>query len=486
MLLEKASTDWLCTRPVFYNEKSGKISCDMNEVIDYDNLKFNAEGLRNYLKFGYTAFGQTMVEGVRCLDHSSQIVKNPDGSLTITQDEDVAEKLWNPGQTNGSDVFEEIINRTKEWADSLGSNRIILPLSGGFDSRLLAYSLKDRDDVYAYSYGLSANQKDSFEVVKAQQVAKACNLKWKQIDIIEFLKEKYLDEWYKLYGPSVHLHGMYQLEFYEKILRDLGINPATDTVGIENSQNKTQDGSNLLNTDIYMLSGIIGDGWAGTVRIPEINNVNDLAYLGYTHGMSMDEDICLLKGDNANAEAFWEKNKDKLKDENWRIIFAMRFKMMLLCYLLKSPQSMGIKTWSPFIDPKISMDMVNLDWPEKTDRIWQQREFEKLNLNIGWEKDKCDYNIVLNVENLLNNPVKPLDVKLLSQVIKPSYVEEVNRQLARHALRAIPAKPRTVGNFYNKAVKRYNDKIDKALVDYKILGSIERLLLRAEKFSSDR
>lgn len=456
MLLDKASTDWLSTKPVFYNVNTGAISYDMRAVIDYSNLEFNPEGLRNYLKFGYTAFGQTMVQGVKVLDHSSHIEKQPDGQLKITQDEDAAEKLWNPGRKNGSEVFEEIITSTREWADSIHEG-IILPLSGGFDSRLLAYALKGREDVYSYSYGLSARQKDSFEVVKARQVAQACGLYWKQMDIVDFLDEKYLSRWYDLYGPSTHLHGMYQMDFYDQVQDDCKANSP------------------------YMLSGIIGDGWAGTVRIPSINNIDDLAYLGYTHGMSVNEDVCLLKGDNANAEIFWDKNKDKLKDENWRVLYAMRFKMMLLCYLLKTPESMGIKTWSPFIEPKISMDILNLDWSEKTDRVWQQREFEKLDLNIGWEKDKCDYNIVLNVENLINHPVRPLDVKLLSQVVKPEYVEEINRQIARKALRAIPAKPRTMQNIYNKAVKRYNEKIDKALVDYKILGSIERLLVEASK-----
>lgn len=457
MLLDKAVTDWLNTKPVFYNEKTGAISYDINEVIDYSDFSFNAEGLRNYLKFGYSAFGQTVVENVKYLDCCSQITKGPDGKLLIEKLEDVSKKLWNPGKTNGSEVFEKIIYCTSKWAKEEETD-IILPLSGGLDSRLLAYSVKDMKNVYAYSYGLSADQSTSFEVVKAEQVAKSCNLNWKQIELNDFLKAEYIDKWYELYGASTHLHGMYQIEFFEKIARE------------KNS------------SSMRMLSGIIGDGWAGTVRIPEINGPEDLAFLGYTHGMSVDENVCRLTGSNENAENFWELHKDELKDENWRVLYAMRFKMVLLHYLLKTPGHYGMEGWSPFLDPEIAMDILNLDWSLKKDRKWQHEEFSKRNLELGWEKDKCDYNLVIDIETLRKNPVKALDSDLLGEVIKKAYVDEINTLITKKPLKVMPARPKTVKNIYNKAIRKYNNKIDRALINYEILGSIEKLLINAKEY----
>jgi len=423
-------------------------------VIDYSDFSFNAEGLRNYLKFGYSVFGQTMVENVRYLDCCSQISKKEDGSLKIEKLEDISRKLWNPGRSNGSEVFEKIINTASEWAGREDSD-IILPLSGGLDSRLLAYSVRDKKNVYAYSYGLSADQSTSFEVVKARQVAKNCNLSWKQIELDSFLNDHYIDKWYDLYGASTHLHGMYQVEFFEKIAGE------------------------RKSSRMRMLSGIIGDGWAGTVRIPEINNVDDLAYLGYTHGMSVDENVCILKGGNENAQLFFEEHKDELEDENWRVLYAMRFKMLLLHYLLKTPEHYGMSGWSPFLDPEIAMDILNLDWTLKKDRKWQHEEFAKRNLELGWEKDKCDYNLVIDIETLRKNPVKPLNAKLLSEVINSEFVNEVNSLILKKPLRVLPAKPKTAKNIYNKAIRKYNDKIDKALISYEILGSVEKLLENA-------
>lgn len=469
MLLNSATTDWLNTKPVYYNVKTGAISYSMTEVIDYSDFAFSPEGLRNYLKFGYSVFGQTMVENVRFLEANSSITQNPDGTLTITANPDPAEKLWNPGRENGDEVFEELISATKDWADNIASKdseeseetNIILPLSGGLDSRLLAYAVRDRKNVYCYSYGLSANQRKSFETVKAAQVAKECNLQWECVELDEFLREDYMKKWYNLYGPTIHLHGMYQMEFYDKICDNF---------------------DECRGSSLQVLSGIIGDVWAGTVRVPEINTIDDLRYLGFTHGLCMDENVCLLPKRIDAAMEFYEKNRHKLKDESWCVIFTMRLKMQLLHYLLETPHSLGMGTWSPFIDPKYAMDILNLDWSLKTNRKWEYSAFDKLGLNIGWEKSKCDYNMVLDIETLRKNPVKPLNADLLGQVIKREYVEEVNRQIMRRPMKNLSAKPRTAANMYNKAVKKYNSKIDAALISYEILSPIERLLIQTSYY----
>lgn len=44
MLLDYAETDWLGSRPVFYNTKTGAISHNMNKVIDYSDFSFHSEG----------------------------------------------------------------------------------------------------------------------------------------------------------------------------------------------------------------------------------------------------------------------------------------------------------------------------------------------------------------------------------------------------------------------------------------------------------
>ncbi|HEU4859385.1 MAG TPA: hypothetical protein VFT15_06105, partial [Chitinophagaceae bacterium] len=52
-------TDWLASNTIFYNEKTRHVSHNINNVIDFRNLEFDAEGLNNYLDFGYCVFEQT-------------------------------------------------------------------------------------------------------------------------------------------------------------------------------------------------------------------------------------------------------------------------------------------------------------------------------------------------------------------------------------------------------------------------------------------
>ena len=456
MLLDKACTDWLGSTPVFYNEVTGAISHSINDVIDYGNIEIDPEGLRNYLRFGYSVFGHTMVKNVHFLECCSTIEHDGLGRVKITKNDDDFERVYSPGKNNSKEIFDRICEEVEKKIECF-DGEIVLPLSGGNDSKLLAYSAKDNRKVSTYSYGLSANQRDSFEVVRACQVAEKCGLKWECIELDSFLKDEYLSEWYRIYGSSVHLHGMYQMEYYNKILgerRKVNENP-----------------SNML-----LLSGIIGDAWAGAVRIPPINNVNDLKVLGYTHGMSIEDDICLLKSGNNLQEQFWETKAHELEDENVRIVYSMRIKLMLLNYLMRTPREKGFSVWSPFLNPEIAIGMLNLDWKEKEHRVWQNREFEKLGLNFGWQKSKCDYNIVLDIETLRKCRVAPLDESVLREVIKPEFVADVNRQLARNPLKVIPAKPRTVQNMYNKFVKKYNSRINEALIRYEILSPVERLL----------
>lgn len=448
MLLNEAQTDWLGSRPVFYNEKTGKISHQIHEVIDYRNVRFHPEGLRNYLRFGYSVFEQTPIEDVRFLRYSSKIERGKDGKPIITYLDDPVEKLLGPESDSGK-VLERIRHAIQDWEQGV-SGPIILPLSGGYDSKLLLTGVKDKSKIKAYSYGYSRKQEDSYEVVRAGKLAANYGVDWKNIKLGEFLK--YLDEWNDLYGPAIHAHGMYQMEFYKKICEDL----------------KGSKGA--------VLSGIIGDGWAGNVRIRDISGVEELDLLGYTHGMCIQEDICLLPEDREQQKAFYVQNKEKLREENWRIIFAMRMKIMLLRYLMETPKQYGLPAWSPFLDVDIAVPMLNIPWQEKAGRIWQKRYFEDAHIEYGWLKKECDYNMIIDENALRQVHPEPLNEKLLGKIIKKDYVEWVNRTMEHKPIPSFSAKPKTLLNFANKAIKKLNSNKIKALYAYEILYPLQKVM----------
>lgn len=450
-MLNCAETDWLGSQPIFYNEKTGKISRQMNEVIDYQNVRFHPEGLRNYLRFGYSVFGQTPIENIKFLRYSSKIEKGNDGRPVITYLADPAEKLLGH-KANSGEVLEKIRQVTQNWEQQV-TGAIILPLSGGYDSKLLLTNIKDKSKIKAYSYGYSKKQEDSFEVVRARRLAAKYQIYWKSVELGQFLN--YLDEWHELYGPSVHAHGMYQMEFYKKICED------------------------VEGTDNAVLSGIIGDVWAGNVRIKGIRGVEDLALLGYTHGLCIEEDVCQLSDDRDLQEKFYQENKEKLNEENWRILFAMRMKIMLLRYLLETPKQYKMMAWSPFLDVDIAVSMLNIPWQEKEGRLWQKRYFEESDIEYGWMKKECDYNMIINENALRRVRLKPLDTRLLGKIIRSDYVEWVNKILVHRPVPSFSAKPKTIRNIVNKAIKKMNADKMKALVAYEVLYPLQSVMEKA-------
>ena len=93
-LLERAETDWLASIPVFYNEKNCKISNQILDVIDFNKFEFDSEGLCNYLRFGYSILGQTMIKNVKFL-HPNSVIEKRENKLQIFTKTDPAEALLN-------------------------------------------------------------------------------------------------------------------------------------------------------------------------------------------------------------------------------------------------------------------------------------------------------------------------------------------------------------------------------------------------------
>lgn len=77
--------------------------------------------------------------------------------------------------------LEEITGRSMERLRKvIGNRQIVLSLSGGYDSRYLACSLKENgfQNVFCYTYG----RKGSFETVQSKKVADALSYQWKELE----------------------------------------------------------------------------------------------------------------------------------------------------------------------------------------------------------------------------------------------------------------------------------------------------------------
>lgn len=395
-------TDWLASKPVFYNQKTGLVSNNINDVIDFANFEFHPEGLNNYLDFGYSVFEQTPIKDVKFLRHAAKLTIHDSKKIEVEYLDDPIED-WVGRESHEDDVLHLLQKSIQNWEKSV-EGEIIIPTSGGYDSRILNYFIKDKSRIRAFTYGVSENQHHSFEVIFAKKLTEILQIRWEQIPLGNY--HQYFNDWDDLFGISTHAHGMYHIEFYRKILSQVnGNNP--------------------------FLSGIIGDAWAGSINKILLESPKELFKLGYSHGMRADFRKSKLKSDYALREEFWAENRDKINSDFYQIFFIVRFKIILLSYLISLPQYFGFKVWSPFLEPEIALSMVTLPSSLRNRRIWQKTFFQEQGLELEAMNLAASRQNNLNHQAMRKIPVQPLNVELLSEIIDPSYIEWINKCVAQ-------------------------------------------------------
>lgn len=396
-------TDWLASTPVFYNLKNNLVSKKIHDVLPKDfNFNFHPEGLSNFLDFGYSVFGQTPVQDINFLPPSSRLFRNDDGKLIIEQMVDPMDK-WIDYTLSEVDIIDLIKERVQNWEKSLPHyQKTILPLSGGFDSRLLLWCLKDKSRIKAYTYGISSKQDESTEIVHAKTLADHFKLNWQQIFLGDF--HQYLDDWDNEFGFSVHAHGMYHFEFYNKIREN-------------------------LREEHAFLSGIFGDVWAGSVLPVKLDNENDLINLSFSHGLSANSKFLKLSDQGQIKKNFFIDNKEKLYDHRFQVVTTIRLKIILISYLMRVPRLFNFKSWTPYLDIDIAMAMLNLPQKRRLNRQWQVDFFKKIGLDLENQNLKSDRKNKLEFQAMKKNKFPPLNIELLSQFFEKKYIEWINKNI---------------------------------------------------------
>lgn len=460
--MKRFKTDWLASKSVFYNEKTCKISYNINDVIDYNNVNFHPEGLNNYLDFGFSVFGQTPIKNVKFLRHSSEIFKK-NGRLEIVKYPDPVDKWFDdhPNYSDENKVLELIKSKIRNFEAKV-TGLILIPTSGGFDSRLLNFFIKDKSRIRAFTYGVSPQQADSYEVVYAKKLCEKLNIKWDHIELSNF--HKYLKNWDDLFGMSTHSHGMYHIEFYKKIYESIKYFGA-------------------------FLSGAGGDWWSGLINFKEVKNYKKLYNVAYTHGLHSSSKFSKIKSEEKNIKSFYFNNKDKLLSWKYQNIIMARMKIILISYLVRLPESFGYKVWPPYFDMDLALNMLNLPPERRKNRQWQIDFFRKRDLYVEDEIKFPNQLNNLNHQAMEKVPLKPLNKKVLGHVIKEVYIENINKTLFDSSLidKIVPMLyylpfPPFISKKLIGSLKKIgiNDQVLKSYCAYLTLKPIENVMLKAK------
>ncbi|MDA8016066.1 MAG: asparagine synthase-related protein [Thermoanaerobaculia bacterium] len=447
-------TDWLASSPVFYNTQTGAISHDVLDVIDPANLEIHPEGFNNYLRFGFSVFQQTPIRHVKLLRHSSSARISPDGRLEIKSGPDITDS-WDMIPPAEESLVEDIRRRVRAWEDRV-DGEIIVPMTAGYDSRLLCALLRDRSRVRAYTFGRSRRQSQSEEVQVAERLATRIGVRWCHVPLTA--DHRFFDVWYDLFGPSTNAYHIFT-EFFARV------------------REMSPSGGPLL-------SGIIGDAWAGSVKIPPIQSPSDLLHLGYTR-WTAEASMSQFPSRDSSAERFFEENRERLQRDEIRIVEAMRCKLTFLCLLLRIPKYYGFEPWSPFLEAEVAQAMLSLPDPRRRDRRWQSEYFRDAGLDLGdhelsFDRDKMG--IVFRLMRQIPRSER-LDPAVLREVVKVEYVHWINKMLPRGGLAwdiAYGRRPRRLarvrGLWRIRRALRRRDRRLRAYFAYTLLKPIEKVL----------
>ena len=449
-------TDWVGSRPVYYNVHTGSASHNINDVIAFADVELDAAGANAYLAAGYSVFQRTPIRDVRFMPPSARLWRDDGGKLRIEEvpidlDTHLAER-------HTEDEAMDLLRARVQAAESAAEGDIVIPTSGGYDSRLLNLMIADPSRVRSFSFGATPRQWDSGEVARARALSEMLGTHWERIHLGPF--HSHLDEWDRAFGPAVHAHGMYQMEFYRQV-------------------RARSAGGELL------LSGLCGEWFQGDDdnADPTPASPADAELLIYNAGMHADPSASVLPHRGALLEEYFEAHRDTLRSRHRRVIEAVRFRMMLTHYLLRVPALYGFRTTAPFLDIDVATAMLTLPDGRRRERLWVTEYLSGRGALFESVTGESLYWLYWPV--MRQQPLAPLDSGLLAEIVRPDYVRWINRTVrwpglwwegyerisGRHGFRRAAVYLRTKG-FRQRRIEAYHA--------YMTLLPLQRLLQKRE------
>ena len=181
--------------PLFYTFENHELN--ISDEIEYLKEKFNIQEIdknssEEFLASGYTLGNKTLLKNIFCLQSNEFIIfenstiKHHDFFFSYSTKE-ANNSEYSELKKIGIQAFENAFNRL---IISLNNRTAIIPLSGGYDSRLIALMLKKHNykNVICYTYG----KKNNIELENSKNVAKELGFKWIYIEYTNELIENYI------------------------------------------------------------------------------------------------------------------------------------------------------------------------------------------------------------------------------------------------------------------------------------------------------
>ena len=160
-----------------------------------ENNKINAAASIQYLSGAFTCSKETLIDNIFQLRPGELIHIKDDKTYTdnISNFSKRQDELLNYDKPELVEkCFEQFEKTGKKLVESIGHKQVLLPLSGGYDSRLIACWLKKYgvQNVLCFTYGV----KGTPDIKISEKVAKQLGFKWQYIEYNNQLIEGYFED----------------------------------------------------------------------------------------------------------------------------------------------------------------------------------------------------------------------------------------------------------------------------------------------------
>ncbi|MCL1969177.1 MAG: asparagine synthase C-terminal domain-containing protein [Bacteroidetes bacterium] len=182
--------------PVFYLKQNDNwiISDDWNYLVKLKKgITANLEAQTEFQSIGFVLDNETLDKEIFKTRAGEMLLLNNDGTEKRIHDYNfLPENFLNDTfQKLSSEIISEFYEAGKRLIKFLNSRTAVLPLSGGFDSRLIACILKklNYENVICFTYGVKNREEEI-----SRRVAQNLGYKWFFIDYEEIELETYIDD----------------------------------------------------------------------------------------------------------------------------------------------------------------------------------------------------------------------------------------------------------------------------------------------------
>jgi len=181
--------DHLGMMPVFYGASGGVTcvsTCEESVMRALGNVALDEQGLVSFLTFSCDISTVTLWKEIRKLYANTLLEVRPNGTFSVA--------LQPPLEYEAIDeravvwlMHEQLERTVRLYTDSLGE--VFLPLTSGYDSRLILCHMQRPERIHARTYGYTFPPERSYEVVVARKSAELCGAADHRIvDIMDYSK----------------------------------------------------------------------------------------------------------------------------------------------------------------------------------------------------------------------------------------------------------------------------------------------------------